>query len=248
LSAAYDIVRGRVPKGMAVTSPFFYGVMNYGGTSGNVTAQRSRMTVERLRRFSETSIPRRFVNYYRNQLAMLDWWIVPKDSTQPFNQQQAKRVRQISNLLDRPNADMNWNTFVEQIIEEMCVVGVAPVEVKALRQREISDINDSVADAAKHMMYPFDGSSLQYATDWDGSPSTPRYAQALPNGDVVYFTNSELIPLRYTSRTSTPHGLSPMDVAYQDIEQFLEAGTFAGRTASNANPKKALQIKNMDEP
>jgi hypothetical protein len=36
-----------------------------------------------------------------------------------------------------------------------------------------------------------------------------------------------------------------MEVAYIDIEHFLDAGSFAGRTASNANPKKALWIQGL---
>lgn len=233
---------------MAVTSPFFYGAFSHAGQRGNVTPPRHRMTVEKLRRFSETSIPRRFVNYYRSQISMLDWWLVPREGVKP-NRADERRRRQVVKLLEGPNADTNWNTFIEQVIEEMCVVGVAPVEVKTLKRREKANINDDLADAPNHMMYAFDGSSLSYVVDWDGSPSAPRYVQMLPDGKIVPFTNGELIPMRFTSRASTPHGLGPMEVAYHDIEQFLDAGAFAGRTASNAQAKKALFLKgaNIDQ-
>lgn len=210
-----------------------------------MTPPRSRITIEKLRRFSETSVPRRFVNYFRSQISILDWQIIAKDASKPFNQTQKKRVRQVTNLLAMPSPDMNWNTFIEQVVEEMCVPGVAGVEVKTLRPRERNDINDDTTDAANHALYVFDGSSLSYYTDWDGSPSAPRYAQLLPDGKIVNFRNSEIIPFKFTPRANTPHGLSPMDVACQDIEQFLEAGVFAGRTASSANPKKALWIQNL---
>lgn len=174
---------------------------------------------------------------------MLDWWLVPKEGVEP-NQQHEKRKRQVTKLLSAPNADLNWNTFIEQVCEELCVVGIAPIEVKTLRAREIDDINDSTVDAPRHALFPFDGSSLQHVMDWNGSPTAPRYVQTLPDGRVITFTNSEIIPMRYGSRVVTPDGLSPMDVAYQDIERFLETGAFAGRTASNANAKKALFLKN----
>lgn len=246
LLAAYDIVRGRAPRGMAVTSPFFYGTMNVGGGRKNstVTAPRRRIEIEKLRRWSETSIPRRFINYYRSQISMLDWWLVPREGVTPTNADERRR-RKVERLLEWPNADMNWNTFIEQVIEEMCVVGVAPIEIKTLSQREKSSINDDMSTAPNHMLYPFDGSSLQYVVDWDGSPNSTRYVQVTPDGQMIQFKNSELMPWKYVSRANTPHGLSPMETAYLDIERFLETGAYAARVASNVTPKKALFIKNL---
>lgn len=230
---------------MAITSPFFYGKMNVsvGKRNATITAPKHRVEIEKLRRWSETSIPRRFINYYRSQISMLDWWLVPRDDVKP-NRYHERQRRKVEKLLEWPNPDMNWNTFIEQVIEEMCVVGVAPIEVKTLKRREKAVFDDE-STAPDHMLFPFDGSTLQYVVDWDGSPSSPRYVQVTPDGQMITFTNSELMPWKYVSRANTPHGLSPMETAYLDIQRFLETGEYAGRVASNAAPKKALFIKGL---
>jgi len=243
LSAAYDVVRGRVPFGKAEPKPFWFGA--FARNSGNYPSnQRSRHMVERLRRYSETPIVRRLIGYLRNHISMLRWKITILPDAKPTKAQK-RAIKKVEKLLRNPNPDMGFKRFMQEVVEEMCVVGIGPVEIRKLAKREINSINDSTNDAPDHMLWLFDGSSLNFYPEWDGSPTQPRYAQIALDGRIIPFNNSELMPFRYSSRVSTPFGLSPVESAITEIEYLLSAQAFAGRTAGNATPKKALWLKNL---
>lgn len=202
------------------------------------------ISVMQLRRFSESPIPRRLINYLRNQISRLRWRIVPVDGV-TLSRADLARLRKLTQMLTTPNPDDGWRAFIGQVIEDMLVIGWGPVEIKALKSRELSQISDGDRDTPAYMLWPFDGSSLMINRDWDGSPLAPRYVQVLPDGKETPFRNSEIVPFKWTPRTNTPFGLAPIEVAMNEIDFLLNANSFAGRTASNANPKKALWIKNL---
>lgn len=219
--------------------PFWFGSL--GNRSGYPQQQRASITAQKLRKFSRSPIPRRLINYLRGQVSRLRWGFVPVVDRE-LNQQEKKRLERLRYLLRRPNPDDGWRGWIQKIIEDMLVVGWGPVEVRRLRPREQTDAGD---EAPNYALWPFDGASLQVYTDWDGSPSVPRYAQVLPNGEMNKFRNSEIIPFKWTATNDNPFGLAPLEVSIIEVEHLLNANAFAGRTASNANPKKALWIKGL---
>jgi hypothetical protein len=138
---------------------------------------------------------------------------------------------------------MRWKRFCEILLEEMLVTGIAPVEIKTLRPSEATSRTEKVKDRPLHALWPFDGTTLQAYRDWDGSPSKPRWAQVGVDGAIVDYRNSELAPFVHTPRVSTEFGLSPTEVAFNEIEYLLHAESYAARTASNTTPKKALHLE-----
>jgi HK97 family phage portal protein len=224
IQAAFNAFTGKAPVGKAEDNPFFYG---YSGT--NQSTPNMKVNPQRLRAFSETAVVRHAIDYIRNQVSKLDWDITPLPGKK-FTAANKKQVELAKNVFRRPNVDDNFMTFLGQLIEDMLVVGSGTFEIKKW---------DGNADNP-YLLYPVDSASIQIYLDWNGSPNQRRYAQEDLQGRHVDFTPQELMMMKYTPRTNTPFGLGPVEAAYQQIQYLLDAQSYAGKTASNATPKKLL--------
>jgi HK97 family phage portal protein len=189
------------------------------------------MNYAKLRAFSESAIPRRAISYIKDQVSMLPWGIRVKGGKEP-NGRQKKEIAMLVNMLNNPNPNDSWRTFIEQFCEDMLVVGCGAAE-----KRKWEGNPDQPA-----VFYPVDGASIEIYVDWDGNPDSPRYAQRDRNGNVVNFTPNELMYVRMNPRTNSPFGLSPLEAAAQNIEYLLAAMSLAGRNASLATPDRALDL------
>lgn len=227
LRAAYSAFRNKAPQGKAIFLPYYYGGINV----DNRSTQNTRINQQMLRAFSETPIPRRAIDYIRNQIARLDWDLSPINEKK-LKRDEKKKVEALRNTLKNPNPDDNWGSWIGQIIEDLLVIGWGASEIKEWKGNPDSP----------YLYYPMDAASVQIYMDWDGSPDKPRYAQVNQQGDVVNFKPREIIVMKYNARTNTPFGLSPLEVSMQQIQYFLDAQNYAGKVASNAVPKKLLDL------
>jgi len=94
-------------------------------------------------------------------------------------------------------------------------------------------------------LWPVDGATIQINPKWDGSPNTPRYAQATGlagNAGLVPLNDDELMYVRMNPRSYTPFGLGPLEVAFETVNTFLSAHRFAGKLASNSVVQYALWL------
>lgn len=226
LSAAFNAFRGKAPQGNHVDNPFFYGY----STNGR-SVQAQKVNPQQLRTFSETAIPRRAISYIRDQVAKLEWDITPVEGKK-LTAAQKKQVDVAKNVLNKPNSDDSWNTFVGQLVEDMLVVGLGAAEIKQWNGNERNP----------YLLYPMDATSVQIYLDWNGSPTMRRYAQVGQRGQVIDFTPNEMMVWKHIPRTNTPFGLSPLEAAFQQIKYLLDAQAYAGQTASTATPKKLLYM------
>jgi HK97 family phage portal protein len=224
--AAFNAFSGKVPSGKAEETPFFY---SYSGAGTGQASYNIKVNPQKLRAFSETAVVRHAIDYIRNQVSKLDWDIVPIDGKK-FTGAQMKQVQIAKNVFRQPNGDDNFMTFLGQLIEDMLVIGSGTFEIKKW--------NGNVENP--YLLYPVDASSIQIYLDWDGSPTTKRYAQLDLQGRQVDFTPQEFVMVRYTPRTNTPFGIGPVESAYQQIQYLIDAQAYAGKTASSATPKKLL--------
>ncbi|MCZ8512412.1 phage portal protein [Paenibacillus filicis] len=215
--------------------PFFFGMV------GGVNRPQPNFTIDnnKLRSFSESPIPRRAIDYIKNQVSMLDWDIVAKNN-KSLNARQKKDIERIKRILESPNHDDSWRSFIEQIVEDMLVIGHTNIE-----KREWKGNTDQ-----PFVLYPFDAASLQIYTNWNGSRTNPRYAQINFNDkSQVDFRDDQLIFIRHNPRTNSPWGLSPLKVAADTINHLLNAQAYAGKKASNATTDKALNLgEDFDQP
>lgn len=229
LKAAIDAFSGKVPQGKAIPHPLSM-VFNV-GMLGQPT-QNSKINHQMLRNFSEQAIVRRCIDYLRNQVARLDWDL-SNAADKKLTAQQKKQVELLRKCLQNPNPTDNWMSWVGQLIEDSLVIGQAYTECKSFKGHEQDH---------PYLFYPVDAASVQLYLDWNGDPNKPRFAQFDLTGNKIDFKPTELFEFIHNKRTSTPFGLSPVEASVHQIQMLLEAQNYAGKTASNATPKKLLYL------
>ncbi|HEY0264193.1 MAG TPA: phage portal protein [Granulicella sp.] len=192
-------------------------------------------TPANLRRFAETPVARRAINLVKDRIASMDWQVrVRRGYTHGTVENAAERLNTLRRCLEEPNAADSFRVLWEQVLEDLLVGGFGAVEMELT--------NDM---AQPFRLYPVDGATIQIDPKWDGSPGTPRYAQAtgkLGKDGLVPLLDDELIYLRLNPRTHTPFGLGRLEVAFESIGQFLAAHRYAGRLASNSVVQYALWL------
>lgn len=226
LMAAFNVLTNKTPPAKAIMNPFWAQFLapNMGMPSGN-----NLLSYTQLRNFSESAVPRRAINYIRDTVARLDWELAVLPGKKLTREQQ-KNLAAVRSILRSPNADDNWMSLIGQIVEDMLVVGWSVVEIQ-----EYAGHPDH-----PYLLYPIDSASMQVYLDWGGNPNQRRYAQFDLHGNRIDFKPDELLVFKMTPRSNTPFGLAPLEAAVQQIQYLLDAQVYAGRTASNATPKKAM--------
>lgn len=90
-------------------------------------------------------------------------------------------------------------------------------------------------------MYPVDTFSVDLYPEWDGKPSSYRYAQRV-NGQHIHLKSSELMYIRMNPRSNTPFGLSPLEIVWESVEMFISAHRSAGKQTSSAGRRKLINL------
>ena len=204
----------------------------YGGQG---TQAVLKPTAANLRRFAETPVARRAINVVKDKIACMDWQVkvrrgyVPSDVAYVDRKLVALRF-----ALEEPNASDSFRTLFEQVLEDVLVGGFGAVEI------------ETTGDPARPFhLWPVDGATIHVDGGWDGDASTPRYGQQtgrVGKDAVVPLLDDELMYVRLNPRTHTPFGLGRLEVAFETVNQFLSAGRYAGRLASNSVVQYALWL------
>jgi phage portal protein BeeE len=186
-----------------------------------------------LRRFAETPVVRRAINLIKDRVAAMDWQVRLKRDEDPEKVAFAeKRARILRRSLEFPNASDSFRTLLSQAIEDALVGGFGAIEMEL------------TGDAARPFaLWPVDGATIRIDPKWDGSPGSVRYAQAtgLAGTDaMIPLCDNQLMYVRMNPRSHTPFGLGPLEVAFDTVNAFLSAHSFAGKLASNAVVQYAL--------
>lgn len=190
-------------------------------------------TPQNLRRFAELPYVRRAVNLVKDRVASMEWQVRLKQGTAQ-TEGTAAQLLTLRRAFECPNGQDSFRTFAEQVLEDVIVGGFGAAEIEV------------TSDAARPFrLWPVDGATIQMDPRWDGSADTPRYAQA--TGKVgpealQPLLDRELMYVRLNARTHTPFGLGRVEVAFETINQFLQAHRYAGRLASNSVVQYALWL------
>lgn len=229
--------RGRppvIPKRDTMAWPNLTGLSQPGQQNKRVVY---KPTPKNLRYFSRTPIARRAINTIKNPIAMLDWEIVPKAGVNE-NSEIVKQIELVTACLHAPNNDDNFMTFVEQIIEDICVGAAA------------AEIGRSPDPRRPVWLWPIDGLSIQQFPGWAGGKSEARYLQTVGYGayssagigDGIQLRNDELIYIRPNPTTASPFGFGPLEIAFNSISRLLTTGDFSGKVAGNSLPPFMLDL------
>ncbi len=206
------------------------------GWPGPANAQMlPKPTAANLRRFAETPVARRAINCIKDRIACMDWRIEARPTAGSEGiEDRAERMAALRRALEAPNAGDSFRTLIEPIIEDLLVGGFGAAEM------ELTE------DAARPVrLWPVDGATVQVNARWDGDAGTPRYAQLTgqPGKDGTRpLLNEDLMYVRLNPRTHSVFGLGKVEVAFESINQFLQAHRYAGRLAANSVVQYALWV------
>ena len=197
---------------------------------GNVSAM-PKPTPHNLRRFAETPMARRAINVVKNRISSMDWTVSPKRDA-AVDDALKQRLAVLRSVLEQPNPQDSFRTFIEAVLEDVIVGGFGAVEI------------ESTGDASAPLrLWPVDGATVAMVAQWNGDANDPRYVQT-PFGSTtsVPLLDRELMYVRLNPRTHTPFGLGRLEVAFETVNQFLSANRYAGRLASNSVVQYALWL------
>jgi HK97 family phage portal protein len=200
-------------------------------------AQRAlpKPTPANLRKYAETPLVRRAINIIKDRVASMDWQVrLKRDYTPDKVGYAARKLAILRRTLEEPNDSDSFRTLIEQVLEDALVGGFGAMEMDLTGMPE-----------KPFELWPVDGATIQINPKWDGSPNSPRYAQAtgLAGGaGLVPLNDDELMYVRMNPRSYTPFGLGPLEVAFETVNTFLSAHRFAGKLASNSVVQYALWL------
>ena len=208
----------------------------YGGSYGGRPGQTvMKPTPANLRRFAETPVARRAINVVKDKIACMDWQIrVRRGYSGAKVPYAAAKMAALRLALEEPNQGDSFRTLFEQVLEDVLVGGFGAVEMELTGDR-----------AQPFRLWAVDGATIRVDETWDGDPAKPRYGQAtgrIGKDALLPLLDDELMYIRLNPRTHTPFGLGRLEVAFETVNQFLSAGRYAGRLASNSVVQYALWL------
>ncbi len=200
---------------------------------GNVVQALPKPTPANLRRFAELPYVRRAINVVKDRVASMEWSVSLKRDVLPTEANQELLVA-LRRSLDSPNPVDSLRTVLEQVLEDVLVGGFGAAEI------------EPTGDPAKPVrLWPVDGATIQMQMGWQGEPEVPRYLQQTGRvgaGALQPLLDRELMYVRLNARTHTQFGLGRVEVAFDTVNQFLQANRYAGKLASNAVVQYALWL------
>jgi len=195
-----------------------------------------KRTPANLRRFAETPIVRRAINVIKDRIAAMDWQVKLRRGVPAADVPEVDhKLCVLRRVLEEPNDADSFRTLIEQVIEDALTGGFGAIEM------------GSTGNADRPaMMWPVDGASIRVNSRWDGNVDSPRYLQVAPgqlDANGVELLDRQLIYIRTNPRSFTPFGLGPLEVAFETINEFLNAHHYAGKLASNTVTQYAIWLK-----
>jgi hypothetical protein len=206
--------------------PLWYNTFGFGSRMQSTP----KPTPANLSRFAEHPIVRRAINVTKNPVAALKWKVTSAPGLE-MTPDMEKRAAIATNCFSSPNKDDSFRSLVEQVVDDtMTYAG-------AIEARLSSDPFHPL------WLFPVDGSSIRLFPGWSGGTNEARYAQYTGYvGQEILLRNDELIYIRMNPRTSTPFGLTPVEVAFNLINAFVSSFDFAARLAGNQSPSQIIDL------
>jgi phage portal protein BeeE len=236
-----ELLAGRLRNEPKRDTEVYARLRNLGGWQTNSSRQPLiKPTPTNLRQFARTTFARRAIRRIKDPIANLAWEIGPKKGVE-LNSELQKQIDVATLCFEQPNHDDSARTFLEQLVEDMCINGAGPYE------------HQLGGDLRRPLwMWPVDTLSIQINAAWTGKAADPRYYQSLGYGNVggtlgTPLRNDELVYIRTEPTTENPFGLGALEVAFAAINRKLGVAEYAGDLASNAQPENLLIFQGMNQ-
>jgi hypothetical protein len=181
-----------------------------------------------LRRMSRTPVPRRAINLIKNAMISQPWDIRPlEDVVVKDEDEQKERIKIAQKIFRHPNTQDSFQTWLEQGIEDMCILGgfVAELEPTLDPERPLKSWIVNIE-------------SIRVFASWKESlaDDMPRYAQMTGlKGErgAIMFYDDELLYAKDNPATDSPFGLGKMEVAFASVADFLGVQGMSGRAGTD---------------
>lgn len=215
------------PQRQTNAYPLWYAMS---GNRGRVARSTPKPTPANLARLAEHPIVRKAINCIKNPVAGLPWKVGPALGLE-MTPDMKRRAAIATTCFNSPNKDDSFRSFVEQVLDDsLTYAGAIEPQLSADPLRPL-------------WLFPVDGSSIRLFPGWSGLPDEARYAQYTGYiGQEILLRNDQLIYVRMNPRTSTPFGLTPVEVAFALISAFVSSFDFAQKLAGNATPAFMLDL------
>ena len=183
-----------------------------------------------LRRMSRTPVPRRATNLIKGALIAQPWDVRPIEDTDPIDneteEEQKERIHIGKKIFTHPNHTDSFQSYMEQGVEDMCVLGAFVAELRLTPDPE-----------RPLKSWPVNVESIRIFPAWSESTlDMPRYAQMTGlKGErgAVLFYDDELLYIRDNPSTDNPFGLGKMEVAFMSVNAFLGVQEMSGRAGAD---------------
>ncbi len=200
----------------------------------NWRQRRLERNTERLKRLSESALPARAIMMIRNGISGLQYGIQPRSNV-PLDERKsfAKEIDTIRNVIEHPNPeDDDFYTFIGQIVEDLLCFDAGVWEY--VEKPSFMDQNKVIA------MYPVPGHTIAKNIAWKGDPNQVRWQQTI--GNEKKFKDKQLEYLMQRKRSFNPFGYSPLEVAVEIMDAWLNLNSYQREVASNAYPRIMLYL------
>ena len=180
-----------------------------------------------LRRMSRTPVPRRAINMIKGSVTAQNWDVRPIEGIVADDpDEQAQRIKIGKSLFKHPNNQDSFQSLLEMMIEDLCVVGSTALEMRF-----------TVNPDRPLKCWAVNTDSVRIFTAWsESTPEMPHYAQMTglkgERGAIIFY-DDELMYLRDNQATDSPFGLGKMEVAMQSVNAVLGVQDMAGKAGAD---------------
>lgn len=163
----------------------------------------------------------------KDQMSKLRWTIKPRDP----KAQTDKRCDEVTDFLQFPDQEHNWQTWLRMVMEDMLVIDAATVYPRLTNGGSL------------YALEPIDGATIKRVLDATGRtplPPDPAYQQVLKGLPAVDYSRDELIYLPRNPRTSRVYGYSPVEQIIMTVNIALRRQLHQLQYYTEGNVPEAL--------
>lgn len=137
----------------------------------------------------------------KDQIESFEWEIVPKDKAESA-EQHAADIKRVTEFLERPDKEHNWDQWLRMQIEELLVIDAVAVYPRKSLGGDL------------YALELIDGATLKRVIDNGGRtplPPDPAYQQILHGIPASDYSSDDLIYMMRNPRVSRLYGYSPVE-------------------------------------
>lgn len=153
----------------------------------------------------------------KDQMAALDWNIVPRDRKKRIVGEIADKVQAVEAFFIRPDKVNFWDAWLRQLLEDLLVIDAPALHKRRTRGGKLYSLEQ------------LDGATIKRVIDdWGRTPEPPVYAyqQVLKGYPAVDYTSNDLLYKPRNIRAHKVYGYSPVEQVIMTVNIALRRQVF----------------------